>query len=523
MIPDLPTKFTYWDWLVVVLYMLGTTWIGHRMAGKQASIRDFFLGGRRLPWQAVCGSIIATEISALTFIGVPGLIYAAGGNMTYLQWGIGSIVARIIVGTWFVRAYYEKEIYSPYEYVGEKLGVGAKRLTSILFFMSSILGQSVRLLVTATILQVVTKLPMNYCILAITIVAILWTLMGGMTTVIWTDVIQFCVFVIGGLIALIVLVYQIEGGWGSVVEIGESAGKFKLIDLTTNPNVAFTMWVALFAMPFQNLAAFGTDQLNTQRMFCCRNAQEAGKAMIWSSFSLVITLLMLLVGVSLYAFYIQHPPSPELAAAFKKDADTVFPTWITNELPPGISGLILAGAFAAAVSSLDSILAALSQTTLSLFQREHPTFDDPEQQAASDQRQVRTSRFLVLGWGIALGLFALFLNETREGINLIGLAFGMVAYTYGPLLGILLFALTQRGRGNVWLWIGAAYSILLVIYVRPDIYNIASMTGLISPELADELVPGITFAWMYPITTIVTYGFGWMGARLYKMERQSGG
>jgi len=494
--------------------MLFATWLGHRMSGKQSSIHDFFLGGRRLPWQAVCGSILATEISALTFIGVPGMVFAAEGNMTYLQWGIGSIIARVIVGTWFVKAYYEKEIYSPYDFVGNKLGVGAKRLTTGLFFLSSILGQSVRLLVTATILQVVTDLTMGQCILAITVVAILWTLMGGMTTVIWTDVIQFCVFIFGGLLAFVVLIGQINGGWGSFVEIGASADKFKLIDLTTDPAVQFTLWVAIFAMPFQNLAAFGTDQLNTQRMFCCRNAHEAGKAIIWSSVSLLITLLMLLVGIGLFVFYQQHPPNEVIAGMFADKSDYVFPTWITTELPPGVSGLILAGAFAAAVSSLDSILAALSQTSLALFQKEHPRFDDPTAQAASDRRQVFISRLLVLGWGIVMGVFAIFLEQTREDINLIGLAFGMVAYTYGPLLAILLFALTQRSRVTTGLWIGTIISILLVTYIRPDFYNILAMTGAVTKEEADAMVPPITFAWMYPVTTAITYFSGWLWAKL---------
>jgi len=516
LIPELPTNFTYWDWGVVILYMLGTTWIGHKMAGKQATIRDFFLGGRKLPWQAVCGSIIATELSALTFIGVPGLVFAATGNMTYLQWGIGSIIARIIVGTWIVKAYYENEVYSPYEFIGSKLGVGSKRLTSILFFLSAILGQGVRLLVTATILQVVTKLDMSYCILAITIVAILWTLMGGMTTVIWTDVIQFFVFVIGGLLALIVLVFQIQGGWESVVEVGMNAQKFKFLDLQTDPTVRFTLWVAIFAMPFQNLAAFGTDQLNTQRMFCCRNAHEAGKAMIWSSLSQLLVLVMMLVGISLYVFYQQHPPSPEVAEIFKKDSDTVFPTWITNELPPGLSGLILAGAFAAAISSLDSILAALSQSTFSLFHKQPAKSADPEQQAQLDRKQVRTSRMLVLMWGIILGVGAILLHHTREETNLIPLAFGILTYTYGPLLGILLFALTHKGRGNPWLWIGSAYSILLVLYIRPDIYNVLAICGFISESLASELTPQISSVWMYPITTLITFSFAWLGTLFKK-------
>ena len=130
---DFHQYFTTGDWVVVGAYLLLTTLIGHFLKGKQSTIRDFFLGGRSLPWLAVSGSIIATEISGVTFIGVPGMVYAAGGNFTYLQWGIGSIVARIIVGFLFVRVFYEREIYSPYDYMGNRLGHGAKRLATIIF------------------------------------------------------------------------------------------------------------------------------------------------------------------------------------------------------------------------------------------------------------------------------------------------------------------------------------------------------------------------------------------------------
>ena len=156
--------FTPLDSGVVVGYLLLTTLVGHLLRGKQSSIRDFFLAGRSLPWPAVSGSIIATEISGVTFIGVPGMVYAAQGNFTYLQWGIGSIIARVIVGLFFVRVFYEKEIYSPYDYMGNRLGEGVKRLATVIFAIGSILGQSVRVLVAALALKVVTPLTFDQCI-----------------------------------------------------------------------------------------------------------------------------------------------------------------------------------------------------------------------------------------------------------------------------------------------------------------------------------------------------------------------
>ena len=496
------THFLWIDWTVLFAYLALTTWIGHRLRGSQATMKDFFLAGRSLPWPAVTGSIVATEISAITFVGVPGMVFAAGGDFTYLQWGIGSIMARFIVGIWFVKVFYERGIFSPYDYMQSRLGAGARTLTTWLFFLGSILGQSVRLLVTALILWTVTGLPFEWCIAVIGVFAIIWTLMGGMTTVIWTDVIQFFVFIGGGLTALGVMIYQIDGGFAEILRSAGDAGKLRLLDLSTNPDVQFTLWVGLLAMPFQNLAAFGTDQLNAQRMFCCRSAADASKAIIASSISLLVTVLMLLVGAALFVYYIQHPPSALEAAQFTKDPDSVFPVWITTVLPPGLTGLILAGAFAAAISSLDSALAALAQTTLSLVHAKNGI------ENTDQQKLVRQSRVCVVLWGLALIAVAIGLQAVRGEINLLSLAFGMVTYTYGPMLGAFLLALSPIRRDIRGVLIGSALSILLVLWVRPDLYNILAAFQVLTPEQAAVLRPKFNFAWLYPITCLITLACG---------------
>lgn len=496
--------FTAVDWGVLAGYLLLTTWIGHALRGQQSTMKDFFLAGRSLPWPAVCGSIIATEISAITFVGVPGIVFAAGGDFTYLQWAIGSIAARVIVGVYFVKVFYEREIFSPYDYMQDRLGPGARTLTTFLFFISSVLGQSVRLLVTALILRTVTGLGFELCIVIIGLFAIGWTLMGGMTTVIWTDVIQFFIFLLGGVLGFIWLVGSIQGGIPEMLRVGAEAGKFRLIDLSTDPNVQFTLWVALLAMPFQNLAAFATDQLNAQRIFCCRTPQDAKKAIIFSSASQVVTVLMLFVGVALYVHYLQEPPGPAEAALFSESSDFVFPVWITTSLPVGLTGLILAGAFAAAISSLDSALAALSQTSLSLIHNR-----DGITGAGGDQKRLLAqSRIAVVLWGIMLVGTAIGLQAIRDQVDLLSLAFGMVAYTYGPLLGAFLLAISPIRRDIRGVWIGAVLSILLVLYVRPDIYNLLAGIGLLDAEQVIALRPRISFAWLYPVTCLLTLGCG---------------
>ena len=206
---------------------------GHFLGGNQLFV--IFLG--QIYWLCIWLNI-ATEIGGVTFIGVPGMFYA-GGNFTYLQWGIGSIVARIIVGFLFVRVFYEREIYSPYDYMGNRLGHGAKRLATIIFQIGGILGQSVRVLVAALALKVVTPLDFAQCIWIIGIFAVGWTLMGGMRTVIWTDVMQFFLFVGAGLFSLTWIINHLDGGWSQMMEVSRG-GKFTLLNLTSDPAVGST-------------------------------------------------------------------------------------------------------------------------------------------------------------------------------------------------------------------------------------------------------------------------------------------
>lgn len=510
------SHFTALDWAVVVGYMVLTTIIGHRLSGKNATIRDFFLGGRSLPWWAVTGSMIATEISALTFIGVPGGVFAANGDWTYLQWGIGSIIARFIVGYWLVPLYFKNEIYSPYDFMGARLGEGVRRLVTGLFSLGAILGQSVRVLVTAIILTTVTGMRIEFCILSIGAFAVVWTLMGGMRTVIWTDVIQFFIFMLGGLLAFGWLVGSI--GWDVVTEINRNAGpdggidKMRVFNFTLPwdaPMLSYTFWVGVIAMPFQNVAAYGTDQLNAQRIFCCGSPADARKAVVWSSVSILTTLLMLAVGSGLFAWYATKGMTPDEAAKFAADPNFVFPVWITTVLPPGITGLILAGAFAAAISSLDSVLAALSQTSLSAWYGRERLEKD-----GHGPQMVFRSRVMVVVWAALLSGFAILMAggyANSGNKNLIDLAFGMVAYTYGPLLGVLIASILPGRRSLNGLITGVVTSILIVAWVRPDLPQLLTAIG--ADELAAAIsgsAPKIAAPWFYPINGAITLLFAYL-------------
>ncbi|NLX14156.1 MAG: sodium/solute symporter [Phycisphaerales bacterium] len=482
--------FTDLDWLIVIGYLVFTTLLGGMLAGKQATIRDFFLGGRKLPWAAVAGSIIATEISAVTFVGVPAIVFSRGGNFTYLQLClIGTVLARFIVAYYLVPAYYRQEIYSPYDYMAERLGGRVRSMTTALFTLGGLLAQGARVYLTAMILDLIVgpsmfghlaeltgTQTMTWCVFAIGLIAIAWTLLGGITTVIWTDVLLFILFLFGGFIALAYVVAELPGSfahnvktiWDMGLQANESGpwGKFTLFDFSTDPAKPYTIWTAAIAYTIWCVGVYGTDQMMAQRVFCCRGAVQARKAVLFSCLGQFISIVMMLVGVGLYVYYHHFPLEADAAALVAEKTDRIFPLFIIQVLPQGVTGLLIAGIFAAAISSMDSILAALSQTTLSAFYlplRRRTEGADEETEA---RRIVRISRILVVFWGVILCLMA-FVADAASGKYpaILNLALSMAGYTGGALLaGFLLAFLPLQIDGKGFLY-SAPLSVLAVFAV----------------------------------------------------------
>lgn len=454
--------FSWLDWGVIVAYLVFTTILGALLAGRQATIHDFFLAGRKMPWLAVYGSIIATEFSAASFLVAPALVFKPGGDFTYLQLAIGTILARFIIGYFFVPAFYEREIYSPYDYMGHRLGDRVKKISTALFVIGAVLAQGARIYIAALAFQVVTGTSIVQSITLMGAISILWAWMGGIRTVIWTDVIQFVLFSIGAVAALVYIGFSVEGGFAQVLRESWEAGKLRLVNTTFDTKTSFTLWCGLFATGWLTLASHGTDQMMAQRFFTCRNASDARKAVIWSSTSQIITLLLLLIGAGLYVFYQHHPLSPaEHAVVFDRSTvnseNKIFAIFIVDALPRGISGLVMAAIFAAAISTVESVLAALAQATEATVYR--PLCKRP----TTPRQDVLVSRLLVAFWGVALTAFALFCDTLQSHYgDLIQFALAMTAYTYGGLLGMFLLALLPTNRNDLGLIWGVPLSMLTV-------------------------------------------------------------
>ncbi len=427
------------DYAVIAFYTIGIAVFGIKAGGTQKSTSDYFLGGRDLPWWAVCFSVVATETSTLTVIGVPAVAYA--GSLTFLQLTFGYLVGRIIVSLVFLPRYFRGNLSTAYAFLGERYGDRLRATASITFMATRLLADGVRLFATAIPIKVISDaagLSVGYfeIILVIGVITILYTLIGGIKAVVWMDVVQMGIYVGGAVGCMYVLLGDMPTGWWN---LAGAAGKTQVF--SAGGSVSFSLWItdpytfitAVIGGAIFSMASHGTDQLIVQRLLTCRNLKDSRKALIGSGVIVIIQFaLFLVVGLLLWVYYGGVGVS-ELGLT---RGDEVFPKFIIEGLPPGFSGLVLAGIIAAAMSTLSSSLNALaSSSMLDLYERF-------ARQQMDDKKALRVSRLLTLAWGIVFILFAnLFKDQTNPVVEL-GLA--IASFTYGGLLGVFLLGLINR-------------------------------------------------------------------------------
>lgn len=430
------------DYVVIVAYLVGVAALGIYAGGRQTSTTDYFLGGRDLPWWAVCFSVVATETSTLTVISVPAVAY--GGAMTFFQLTFGYLLGRIVVAVYFLPRYYEGNLSTAYAFLGARFGRGMQATASVTFLFTRLLADGVRLFATAIPLKIIAAsvgLSLSYftIIAVIGLITILYTLIGGIKAVVWMDVVQMLLYVFGAVFAIVLLLGAVEPGWW---QAAAAAGKTQVVDFQfgdgpsawlTSPYAFVT---AVLGGAVFSMASHGTDQLIVQRLLACRNLRDSQKALIGSALMVALQFgLFLFVGLLLWSYH----DGATIQALGLTRADEVFPQYIVSGLPPGVSGLLLAGIVAAAMSTLSSSLNALaSSTMLDLYERFAGT-------PPSQERALRLSRVATLGWGLVfIGFATLFENQNNPVVEL-GLA--IASFTYGGLLGAFLLGLvSERAR-----------------------------------------------------------------------------
>lgn len=492
-------EFSFVDYIVILGYLLGVAWLGIRIAGRQSSTSDYFLGGHDIPWWAVLFSVVATETSTLTFISVPAVAY--GGNLTFLQITFGYIIGRIFVSRLFLPAYFKGNLTTAYQFLKQRFGSSMRNAASTTFMVTRLLADGVRLFATAIPLAIILRLGGAFTgwsdfevyllsIAVISVITLIYTLIGGIKAVVWMDVMQMVVYVGGAIFAGVIMLVDLPDGLSGAMSMAADADKLELLDFGFDLVFAdfiaqpYTFFTALIGGAVFSVASHGTDQLIVQRLLTTRNVDDSQKAMVWSGVVVALQFgLFLFIGLLLYAFY-DAQTAQQLGLA---TTDEIFAKFIVEELPVGFSGLIVAALFAAAMSSLSSSLNSLaSSTTFDLYK---PYFGQDNTEA----EELRISRIITIVWAFILTgsafFFAFLQLQEGERPAVVELGLGIASYTYGGLLGAFLL-----GR----------------LFSKPDKTDamIGFFAGLISLLFMVEgpihsLLPGEPLAIAWPLYTVV--------------------
>ncbi len=420
------------DYAVIGAYLLAITAFGSWFARYQKTTRDYFLTDRSVPWWAICFTIVATETSTLTFIGIPAQAY--GGNMTFLQLAAGYIIGRMLVSLLFIPAYFRGELFTSYELLQRRFGTRVKTLAAVIFLITRSLADGIRLFTTALVISIVTQVPVTWVVLVLGAAMIIYTMRGGVSAVIWTDVVQMFIYIAGAGAIAIALLNRIPGGWAEVVQVGRETGRFVFLDSAFDLTKAYTVWAGLLGGVALTLSTHGTDQFLVQRLLSARSAREASRGLILSGFIVFAQfILFLLIGVMLFAFY-QHVPLPVTLAR----QDQILPVFVVSELTNGLAGFIVAAIVAAALSPS---LNAMAATTVSDF---YLPYVNP---AADQATQMRVSKLATVAWGIvqlgvAIGAQWMDRSVLDAGLAVLSFASGSVLGAF--LLGTLAPKVSER-------------------------------------------------------------------------------
>ncbi len=412
---------TWIDYVVIGGYLLAITAFGSYFARFQKTTRDYFLTGRSVPWWAICFTIVATETSTLTFISVPAMAY--GGDMTFLQLAFGYVIGRVLISLLFIPAYFRGELYTSYELLQRRFGPRVKNLSASIFLVTRSLADGIRLFATALVVSVVTQLPVTWAVVILGVAMIVYTVRGGASAVIWTDVVQLFVYVAGAAVVFASLLARIPGGWAEVVRTGARAGKFRVFDASLILSRPYTVWAGIIGGVALTLSTHGTDQFLVQRLLAARSPREASRGLVLSGVLVLAQFaLFLVIGVMLFTYY-QHAPLPRVLAR----NDELLPTFIVTALSHGAAGFIVAAIVAAALSPSINAMAA---TTVNDFYAKYVRPD------ADQATLMRVSRLWTVVWGVVQIGVAVAAQWMQQSVLDAGLA--VLSYASGSVLGAFL-------------------------------------------------------------------------------------
>ena len=452
------------------------------------------------------GSIVATETSTVTFIGIPGLAY--GGDFTFLQLAVGYLIGRLVISVLFIPAYVRGELLTVYQLLGRRFGSGVRRLASSIFLVTRSLADGFRLFATGLVLAaLLTGLRMEPAagasvpwldpqtslltasVIGLGLVTVIYTYLGGMSAVIWNDVIQLCIYLVGAILAAVILLDRIPGGWAEVVQVGSAAGKFRVIDLTWDITKDYTFWSGVLGGAFLTTATHSTDQLLVQRYLCSCSPRQAIKALLVSGVVVFAQfVLFLLIGVMLWVYYTGHATGAigSFMLENQVQTDRVFPAFIASHLPVGVLGLVVAAIIAAAMSTLSSSLNSSSAASVADF---YIPLTSRTGRRRSPVHDLKVSKWMTVVWGTVQVGVAIELSS-----RVVDEVLGIASFTNGVMLGIFLLGTLTRRVQQKATCVGIVAGALTMLVVR--------------------LYTGVSWQWYVLIGSGATFGIAWLASLL---------
>jgi SSS family solute:Na+ symporter len=454
-VPYMPSPVRWIDLAVVAAYLAGITWFGARFRSSQRTLKDYFLGGKTVPWWAIALSIVSAETSTLTVIGTPPLAFQ--GNFAFLQLVLGYLLARIVIATLFLPAYFRGEMYTAYELMRVRFGERIRRMTAVAFLVLRALAEGVRVFAVSIVISVVLGSGEMASIVVILCMTLFYTYEGGLTAVIWTDVAQMALYVVGAVVSLVLLLHQIPGGWAHVAAVAGPLGKLQVFDFRLAAPAVFltrtySFWAGILGGCFLTTASHGTEQLLVQRLLAARNLRQSRAALLGSWVVIFIQFaLFLAIGTCLFVLYRESGQAPPQVL------DRLYPLYVWQQLPVGVAGLVIAAILAAAMSNLSAAMNALASTTMLDLWR--PLFGGPP----DDATWLRRSRYATVVWGAILFGVALI---ARQWGSVLQAGLSIASIVYGSLLGVFLLGLLTRRVGEIAAMCAMPVGLAVMLYVR---------------------------------------------------------
>ena len=466
------------DLLIVLAYLGGVTWFGARFRKSQKTLKDYFLGGQSAPWWAIALSIVSAETSTLTIIGTPPLAYK--GSFVFLQVVFGYLLARIVISTIFLPQYFQGHLLTAYALMERRFGPHVRKVTAGIFLITRALAEGVRVFAISIVISIILHTGGMASIFLIICLTLFYTFEGGMTAVIWTDVIQMIMYVLGAGASFLVLAGKIPGGLPHVWDAATAAGKTQVFDFRWSWTSPYTFWAGLIGGCFLTTASHGTDQLVVQRLLSAKNQSQSRLALL-SSWGVIFVqfTLFLTIGVMLWVW--------REGAPIVGPADRLYPSFIWDSLPIGVAGLSMAAILAAAMANLSAALNSLASATVVDF------YQPLTRSRHSSEHYVRVSRLSTIVWGAVLAAIALVASQWGSVLES-GLSIASV--TLGILLGVFLLGILTKRPGERAAIAGVIAGAIAMLFVK--------------------LGTKIPFTWWVLIGSSVTFTTGWLASFLIR-------